>query len=217
MGEFVDPYLYPGTEVLKNIPGIHDPLAASRFERRETLVRRRELERAPVRGGFDLAHLREIHRRLYQDVWEWAGQIRTVNLTKGSSTFLHPSRIEMAFAGIHEMLRESGLLNDPSISDEDFIEQSSNLLEQINYVHPFREGNGRTQRAYLDQIAALSGRTLSWRNIGRIENERASIRAFNEGTGAPFKPLIEEILKPPLDGLSLLDEELYRASNPDGG
>ena len=84
-------------------------------------------------------------------------------------------------------------------------------------MHPFREGNGRTQRAYLDQIAALSGRTLSWRNIGRIENERASIRAFNEGTGAPFKPLIEEILKPPLDGLSLLDEELYRASNPDGG
>ncbi|MFL0422589.1 MULTISPECIES: Fic family protein [Kocuria] len=58
------------------------------------------------------------------------------------------------------------------------VEQASTLLEQVNYVHPFREGNGRTQRAYLDQIAALSGRTLSWRNIGRIENERASIRAF---------------------------------------
>lgn len=43
-----------------------------------------------------------------------------------------------------------------------------------------------------------------------------SVRAFNEGSGAPFEPLIEEILKPPLDGLSLLDEDLYRASNPDG-
>lgn len=217
MGEFTDPYLYPGTEVLKNVPGIRDPQAASRFERRETLVRRRELERDPVQGVFDLTHLRKIHRRLYQDVWEWAGQIRTVVLTKGASTFLHPSRIELAFKGIHESLQESALLMDPNISDGEFVEQASTLLEQVNYVHPFREGNGRTQRAYLDQIAALSGRTLSWRNIGRIENERASIRAFNEGTGEPFKPLIEEILKPPLDGLSLLDEELYRASNPDCG
>lgn len=216
MGEFVDPYLYPDTGVLKNIPGIRDPQTASRFERRETLVRRRELERAPVEGAFDLAHLREIHRRLYQDVWEWAGQVRTVVITKGSSTFLHPSRIEMAFANIHETLRDAALLNDPNISHDDFVKQTANLLEQVNYVHPFREGNGRTQRAYLDQIAALSGRTLAWRNIGRIENERASVRAFNEGSGAPFEPLIEEILKPPLDGLSLLDEQLYRASNPEG-
>lgn len=216
MGEFIDPYLYPGTEVLQNIPGIRDPQAASRFERRETLVRRRELERDPVQGDFDLAHLCEIHRRLYQDVWEWAGQIRTVVISKGSSTFLHPSRIEAAFDGIHEDLRHSALLKDSGIPDGDFVKQISDLWEKVNYVHPFREGNGRTQRAYLDQIAALSGRTLSWRNIGRIENERASIRAFNHGTGEPFEPLIEEILKPPLDGLSLLDEELYRVSNPGG-
>ncbi|OXS83103.1 hypothetical protein D9R06_07340 [Kocuria marina subsp. indica] len=117
------------------------------------------------------------------------GSTRTSGSGRGrsgpwSSTFLHPSRIGTAFNGIHETLRESGLLNDPSISDEDFIEQSSTLLAQVNYVHPFREGNGRTQRAYLDQIAALSGRTLSWRNIGRIENERASIRASSEGPGS---------------------------------
>ena len=130
MGEFVDPYLYPGTEVLKNIPGIRDPLAASRFERRETLVRRRELERDPVQGTFDLAHLREIHRRLYQDVWEWAGQIRTVAITKGSSTFLHPSRIEMAFANIHKTLCESALLHDPGISHDDFVEQAANLAHR---------------------------------------------------------------------------------------
>lgn len=216
MGEFIDPYLYPGTEVPQNIPGIRDPQAASRFERRETLVRRRELERDPVQGDFDLAHLCEIHRRLYQDVWEWAGQIRTVVISKGASTFLHPSRIEAAFGGIHEDLRHSALLIDSGIPDGDFVKQISDLWEKVNYVYPFREGNGRTQRAYLDQIAALSGRTLSWRNIGRIENERASIRAFNHGTGEPFEPLIEEILKPPLDGLSLLDEELYRVSNPEG-
>ncbi|MDO4918978.1 Fic family protein [Kocuria sp.] len=131
-----------------------------------------------MRGTFDLAHLREIHRRLYQDVWEWAGQVRTVVITKGSSTFLHPSRVETAFGGIHAFLRDSALLNDSDISDEKFVEQASDLLEKVNHVHP--------------------------------------IRAFTEADGRPFVPLIEEVLKPPLDGLSLLDEELYRASNPEG-
>lgn len=216
MGEFVDPYLYPGTDVLKNLAGIRDGDGASRFERRMTLLRRRDLETDPVDGSFDLAHLQEIHRRLYQDVWDWAGELRTVVITKGSSTFLHPSRIQIAYGTVHDFLLRSDLINDPNISDSDFVVQMADLLEQINYVHPFREGNGRTQRAYLDQIAELSGRTLSWRNVGRIENERASIRAFNEGSGKPFRPLIEEITKPAIDGLSLLDDRLYRASNPEG-
>lgn len=214
MSDFVDPYLYPGTDVLRNTPGLRDPEEASSWERNMSLARRRELEERPVSGTFDLAHLQEIHRRLYQDVWSWAGRLRTVGIAKGTSQFLPPDRITIAFGGVHERLRDSALVNDPHIADEEFVIQAADLLEQVNYIHPFREGNGRAQRAYLDQIASCSGRVLSWRNVGRIENERASIRAFRKGSGEPFRPLLEEALQPPMDGLSLLDEELYRASAP---
>lgn len=215
MTEFVDPYLYPGTDVLRNLANEHDPVRASQHERRMTLLRRRELEIDPVTGSFDLDHIREIHRRLFQDVWDWAGQVRTVDITKGSSNFISTSYIHTAFASVGRWLTdETSLLLDYSISDSDFITQAADLLEKVNFIHAFREGNGRTQRAYLDQVAALSGRTLSWRNFGKVENERASIRAFAAGSGVPLRPLLEGALAAPMDGLSLLDEQLYSVTPP---
>lgn len=91
---------------------------------------------------------------------------------------------------------------------------ASDLLEKMNYVHPFREGNGRTQRAFLDQVAALSGRRLAWRNVTAREHLTASIRAFAAGDGAPFRPILELVRQPPLDGLSPLDPSVYQVSKP---
>lgn len=206
--DFVDPYVYPGTQVLINRAGITDPIKADEHERRSTLARRRELDTAPIEGSFDLAHLKAIHRALYQDVWDWAGETRTVNIAKGSSHFHEHTAIETAFVVINGFLKRSSLLN-PDVDDETFVAECADLLEKINYVHPFREGNGRTQRAYLDQIAAISGRTLSWRNVSRADNERASIKAFNLASGEPLRSVIREALEPPMDGLSLADESLY--------
>ena len=215
MAEFVDPYLYLGTEVLRNLRGERDPIRASQHERRMTLLRRRELELDPVKGTFDLDHICEIHRRLFQDVWGWAGRIRTVDITKGSSNFISASYIRTAFTSVDSwMAEETALLSDANIGDSDFVTQAADLLEKVNYIHAFREGNGRTQRAYLDQVASLSGRTLSWRNFGKVENERASIRAFAAGSGEPLRPLPEGALAPPMDGLSLLDEQLYSVTAP---
>jgi cell filamentation protein len=212
---FIDPYVYPDSRVLRNLLHEHDEHRLSAAEYELTFYRRRELEKHPVKGSFDLGHLREIHRRLFQDVYPWAGEIRTVEITKGNSSFHSRSRIETGFAGVHEWLtRDTSLLSDHKISDTVFVEQAADLLEKVNYLHPFREGNGRTQRAFLDQVASLSDRKLAWRNIGKIENERASIKAFSLGSGEPFRPLLEEVLKPPLGGLSLLDDELYTVSAP---
>lgn len=211
----VDPYVYPGAKVLQNLLNERDQDRLNAAEYELTLYRRRELIENPVQGSFDLRHLREIHRRLFQDVYSWAGN-RTVDITKGASTFHPRSRIETGFSAVHEWLtRDTLLLSDPEISDTDFVEQAADLLERVNYLHPFREGNGRTQRAFLDQVAGISGRKLAWRNIGQIENERASIQAFGRVSGEPFRPLLEEALKPPLDGLSILDDELYRVSARD--
>ncbi|WP_367403867.1 hypothetical protein [Kocuria marina] len=93
MTTYSDDDLHERRESMTDIlPGIRDPRAASKRERRETLTRRREPERDPVQGTFDPAHLHETHRRLYQDVWEWAGQIRTVVLDVPAS-FPHRDRV----------------------------------------------------------------------------------------------------------------------------
>jgi cell filamentation protein len=82
-----DPYVYPGTTVLRNLAGIQNQSELTVFEYEATWGRRLELQRDPVQGDFDLSHLCEVHHRLFQDVFEWAGQLRTVAISKGSTTF----------------------------------------------------------------------------------------------------------------------------------
>lgn len=104
MNDFQVPYLYPGTNLLRNLADEYDPVAAAAAERTYSLLRRRELELRPVNAGFDLRHLKEIHRRLYQDVWAWAGQLRNVDIGKAGSQFSESDSIESEFAAVHEWL-----------------------------------------------------------------------------------------------------------------
>jgi cell filamentation protein len=78
MTENSDPYLYPGTNVLKNLRGLTDPELLERFEARRTHQRIAELIDTPIPGGFDVAHLKTFQQYIFQDVYEWAGQFRTV-------------------------------------------------------------------------------------------------------------------------------------------
>ena len=82
-----DPYLYPGTNVLQNLRGLTDPELLERFEARRTHRRIAELIDRPAPGRFDVAHFKAIHRYIFQDVYEWAGQFRTVNMSKGGHFF----------------------------------------------------------------------------------------------------------------------------------
>src|SRR5271168_4158938 len=87
MTENSDPYLYPGTSVLKNLRGLTDPKQLARLEARRTQQRLAELIDNPLSGGFDVAHLKAVHRYIFQDVYAWAGQFRTVNISKGGRPF----------------------------------------------------------------------------------------------------------------------------------
>ncbi len=84
-----DPYVYPGTTVLKNIPGIRNQEILDRFEADRVAQRSLELIECPLSGLFDIDHLQGIHRYLFQDVYEWAGVFRTVDIAKGNSYFAH--------------------------------------------------------------------------------------------------------------------------------
>lgn len=209
-----DPYVYPGTRVLKNRLGITNTKEFDAVEYRVTWPRRQELELSPVTGDFDLRHLLDIHRRLFQDLFEWAGQLRTIAMSKGTSTFYSSSNWQPAADHTFGYLHDGPLLRGDSMSNAVFTENAAELLNRTNYIHPFREGNGRAQRAFLDQIARLSGRRLSWRNVGRMEHTRAAIESFNSASGKPFEPLIAKILAAPLDGLSPFDDDVYQIIGP---
>src|SRR5438270_8973437 len=94
--ESSDPYLYPGTTVLKNLRGLTDPRELDSFEARSTHRRLAELIEAPPSGKFDTAHLKAIHRYIFQDVFDWAGQLRTVDISKGGHLFGRAAFLETA-------------------------------------------------------------------------------------------------------------------------
>src|SRR5665213_4147247 len=83
----MDPYVYPGTSVLRNLRGIHDKRLLSEFEDEASALRLRQLEHRPSKGSFDTRHLQAIHRSIFQDVFDWAGEFRTVNISKSGDPF----------------------------------------------------------------------------------------------------------------------------------
>lgn len=135
-----DPYVWPGTVVLRNRLGIRDAEKLDRVEREIVAMRRRE--GAPP-GRFDLKHLRAIHRHLFQDVYDWAGELRTVEISKGGSQFQFVRFMEVGMADVHRRLVEAEFLR--GLEPDAFARAAAEIIGDINYVHPFREGNGRTQ------------------------------------------------------------------------
>jgi cell filamentation protein len=150
-----DPYLYPGSNVLRNKFGITDEAALEQIERRLTANR---IEEGAPAGRFDLKHLCAIHRHLFQDIYEWAGKIRTVEISKGGSQFQFRQFIETGMGDIHRRLVRAEFLRD--LSPDAFATAAAEVLGDVNYVHPFREGNGRTQLLYLEQLAEQAGHPL---------------------------------------------------------
>jgi cell filamentation protein len=151
----IDPYFYPGTDILKNKLGIRDKDELDRMERR--LVTQRARDGVPS-GRFDLAHLRTVHHHLFQDVYDWAGEIRTVELSKDGQQFQFRRFIETGMADVYERLMAANFLK--GCSRADFADQAARIVGDVNYVHPFREGNGRTQLFYLEQLAEQAGHPL---------------------------------------------------------
>lgn len=210
---FVDPYTYPGSTVLRNLLGKTEQSALNAVEYDFTFARRGELELDPITGPFDFERLKETHLRLFKDIYDWAGQVRTVEISKNGSAFHQARYIPTAAEETFGWLGRTRLL-DRTVDDEVFVVDAADLMEKLNYIHPFREGNGRTQRAFLDQVAAVSGKTLSWRNVSPADQLRAAVNSFNEASGEPFRSVIAQALRAPIDGLSPLDSDVYTAQAP---
>jgi cell filamentation protein len=185
-----DPYLYPSSAVLINKFGIRNAKQLDHLERQ--LVLQREREGAPG-GRFDLKHLRAIHRHLFQDIYDWAGEIRTVEMSKGGNQFQFRQFIETGMADIFRRLRQAQFLK--RLSPEDFAAGAGQIMGDINYVHPFREGNGRTQLLYLEQLAEQAGHKI---DLTRLDPRRwiAASRAAHMADYGQMAAEIKSCLEP---------------------
>ena len=144
-----DPYCYPGTTVLKNLADIRDQAELDEFEATMTALRAEE----PLpRGRLGTVHFKAIHRHLFQDVYAWAGRYRTVRIAKDGSAFCYPEHIDREMRNLFASLKEQGFLGRRAAPD--FAADAVAFLSSLNAIHPFREGNGRTQMAFLSLLAA---------------------------------------------------------------
>ncbi|MOA16957.1 Adenosine monophosphate-protein transferase VbhT [compost metagenome] len=136
-----------------------------------------KLREQPVAGKFDLEHLRQIHRRLFGDVYDWAGEIRQGEIQKGDTIFARHLMIDSAGRRLFQQLAQERHLQD--LDAEKFSQRAAYYLGEINVLHPFREGNGRTQREFIGQLARNAGYDIDWTGISQAEMIRASIDAYN--------------------------------------
>jgi cell filamentation protein len=179
-----DPYCYPGTDILANIPGLRDTAALEEFEL--AMVAQRASEPHPP-GRLSARHYRAINHHLFQDVYGWAGRYRTVRLTKGRSTFCFPENIAPEMTRLFLALRRAQFLC--RLSADAFAAQAAHFLAELNAIHPFREGNGRTQLSFLTLLAKRAGHPLL---LARLDPGRF-LAAMIESFGGSEEPLAGQI------------------------
>ena len=160
-GEGRDPYLYPGLKVMRNRLGIRQAQRLEQAAWELTALRAATIELGPLVRG--LPHLCAIHRQLYQDVFDWAGQLREVDIYQGDTRFCHFAYIEKEGNALLQDLEEESYL--VGLALDKFIERLAHYYCEINVLHPFRLGNGMAQRIFFEQLAIHAGYTLDWRDI----------------------------------------------------
>lgn len=161
-------------QVLENIPGIKDPKELSRFERIVTSNRIMELEDTPIWGKFNLKHLQDIHKYIFKDVYFFAGQIRNVDISKGFH-FAHHRFIQTEAYNLFQDLKNENYLQGLNLND--FSERAAHYMAEINVLHPFREGNGRSQREFIRTLGINAGYEIQWSKVDTDRLFNASVKS----------------------------------------
>ncbi|MCE3261827.1 MAG: cell filamentation protein [Pseudoduganella sp.] len=184
-------YCYPGTAVLINKLGLTDKTDLEAAEVELTQARIEQFK--PDFDNISLSALRDIHHFLFQDIYEWAGELRTVDISKGSTRFANVSRVEPEASKLFRQLTQEKYL--VCLSREHFVARLAHYYSELNIVHPFRDGNGRAQRLLFEVISINAGYLLRWEPIGSSEWLEANIAAYNFQL-EPLMALMDRALTP---------------------
>ena len=188
-----DPYLDPASGVLRNRLGITDAGELAQVEAALTASRLVDLERQRLPGRYDLAHLQAFHRYILGDIYDWAGELRVVSIAKGG-VFCLPQHLRSYAADVFGRLAAADRLR--GLPRDRFVTKLAEFLADVNALHPFREGNGRTQRAFFSQLAHDAGHHIDWVRMNPDENIAASATALH-GDLAPMQAMLDQLVDPP--------------------
>lgn len=166
-------YCYPEANVLKNKLNIKDADSLLEAERSITALRILELKQSFPDGKLDFSYFKHLHFYIFQDIYGWAGKIRTVNISKGSQFCLCQFIDDQAIELFQKLERENYLVDAENIA-----ERLSFYLSELNAIHPFREGNGRTQRIFIEILADRAGYEVDFSEVTAEKMIEASYQSF---------------------------------------
>lgn len=185
-----DPYALPNG-VLVNLLGLTTTADLNDAEAELVPLRTLQLWEQPLPGPFDLSSLQAIHHHLFQDIYPWAGQVRRVDIAKNDTVFLpHPEIVQAADVLFGQVSRE---LSGVDVDAATFCVVMARLLGRLNHIHPFREGNGRTQRELLNAMARERGWWFDWSGHSQQAMKLACIEAI-AGDDGPMVRLLRVAL-----------------------
>ncbi|MGD0358636.1 MAG: Fic family protein [Terracidiphilus sp.] len=148
-------FTIPGTGVLRNKLGITDPAALSKATADSTALRLAELHASPVRGGFDSTHLQAIHHYIYQDLYDWAGELRPIDAGN-----VPASQVEKSLNSVLDCLSRENYLK--GLSGEEWSRSASAYIYDLGTIQPFLAGNQIALQEFAVELARKNNLSLQW-------------------------------------------------------
>jgi cell filamentation protein len=183
-----DPYTYENSTVLKNRLDLRAQAELDAFEAEISSARAEE----PLpEGALDFAHYKAVHHHLFQDVYEWAGKVRTVRISKGGNPFCFPENIEHQAARLFDDLRTANYLRN--LDARAFSAEAAHFLAELNAIHAFREGNGRSQLTFFALLADHAKHPIDLDKLEAGEMLEAMIASFG-GDEKTLVAIIERLV-----------------------
>ncbi|MCO5316461.1 MAG: Fic family protein [Solirubrobacterales bacterium] len=193
----VDPYIDEETGELRNLLGTKTATEFRLLEPQLVFANELELDAADIPRSNDLIEVRAIHQHLFRNVYDWAGEIRVVDIKKNdekSEFFLPSTRITEASDFVFSRLANENFLK--GLPPDLWVKRLAYFYDQLNYIHPFREGNGRTQRVFWSRVAADADHAIDWADATGDENDRASRIAAEQLDLTALEAMFTRIVRP---------------------
>ena len=185
-------YCYKGTNVLVNKMNIKDPIALKNYETSVIGLKLMALSKQGITGKFDVSHFVSIHKFLFEDIYPFAGLFRTENIAKDCFQFAEWEYIENELTRLLSELKSENFL--ANLTKEKFAERLAYYWAELNVLHPFREGNGRTQRIFISQLIRHAGYEIEFSKISADDLMSATIKAAN-GVNDYLKDIFTKVIK----------------------
>ena len=170
-------YCYPDSNVLKNKLNIRDNKLLKTAEEEITLIKQMELLKNPIKGNFSKAHLMNIHKFIFEDIYSFAGKIRREQISKADTMFYPPNLIDRQLDKVFAKIKEKNMIKETD--EEKIFDNLAYVMAELNIIHPFREGNGRSIREFIRLMAKRMGYDLNWGNVDKEGLMEASIMSVD--------------------------------------